>query len=86
MLSPCWIPIWRCYETKTGRPAGHVGADGSQDLMCWASCTALESRGRIEQISGNLLAVNQGTLTLYPVLLKLEQEGCDRIRVGQLRE
>jgi len=27
----------------------------------------------IEQISGDLLAVNQGTL--YPVLLKLEQEG-----------
>jgi PadR family transcriptional regulator PadR len=28
---------------------------------------------RIEQISGNLLTVNQGTL--YPVLLKLEHEG-----------
>jgi PadR family transcriptional regulator PadR len=28
---------------------------------------------RTEQISGDLLAVNQGTL--YPVLLKLEQEG-----------
>jgi PadR family transcriptional regulator PadR len=28
---------------------------------------------RIEQISGDLLAVNQGTL--YPVLLKLEHEG-----------
>lgn len=28
---------------------------------------------RIEQISGNLHSVNQGTL--YPVLLKLEQEG-----------
>lgn len=28
---------------------------------------------RIEQISGNLLAVNYGTL--YPALLKLEQEG-----------
>jgi len=28
---------------------------------------------RIEQISGDLLAVNQGTL--YPVLLKLENEG-----------
>jgi PadR family transcriptional regulator PadR len=28
---------------------------------------------RIEQISENLLAVNQGTL--YPVLIKLEQEG-----------
>ena len=28
---------------------------------------------RIEQISGDLLAVNQGTL--YPMLLRLEQEG-----------
>ena len=28
---------------------------------------------RIEQTSGNLLAINQGTL--YPVLLKLEQDG-----------
>ena len=28
---------------------------------------------RIEQISENLLAVNQGTI--YPVLIKLEQEG-----------
>ncbi len=28
---------------------------------------------RIEQISGDLLTVNQGTL--YPVLLKMEQEG-----------
>ena len=28
---------------------------------------------RIEQISGDLLAVNQGTL--YPLLLKLEQQG-----------
>jgi hypothetical protein len=30
-------------------------------------------RAHIEQISGDLLAVNQGTL--YPLLLKLEQEG-----------
>jgi PadR family transcriptional regulator, regulatory protein PadR len=29
---------------------------------------------RIEQISGELLSVNHGTL--YPVLAKLEQEGC----------
>ena len=29
---------------------------------------------RIEQISGELLAVNHGTL--YPVLAKLEQDGC----------
>jgi transcriptional regulator len=35
---------------------------------------------RIEQISGELLAVNQGTL--YPVLLKLEQEGAIRSEWG----
>jgi PadR family transcriptional regulator, regulatory protein PadR len=38
---------------------------------------------RIEQISGDLLAVNQGTL--YPVLLKREQEGRDSIGMGCLR-
>ncbi|MBV8865303.1 MAG: PadR family transcriptional regulator [Acidobacteriaceae bacterium] len=35
---------------------------------------------RIEQISGELLGVNQGTL--YPVLLKLEQEGSISSRWG----
>ncbi len=35
---------------------------------------------RIEQTSGELLAVNQGTL--YPVLLKLEQEGAIASRWG----
>jgi transcriptional regulator len=35
---------------------------------------------RIEQISGDLLAVNQGTL--YPLLLKLEQEGAIRSEWG----
>ncbi len=35
---------------------------------------------RIEQISGELLGVNQGTL--YPVLLKLEQEGSINSRWG----
>src|ERR671910_109830 len=35
---------------------------------------------RIEQISGDLLAVNQGTL--YPVLLKLEQEGAIASELG----
>jgi PadR family transcriptional regulator PadR len=36
---------------------------------------------RIEQISGDLLTVNQGTL--YPVLLKLEQEGSIASEWGQ---
>jgi len=35
---------------------------------------------RIEQISGDLLAVNQGTL--YPLLLKLEQEGSITSEMG----
>ena len=35
---------------------------------------------RIEQISDNLLSVNHGTL--YPVLLKLEQEGAIRTEWG----
>jgi PadR family transcriptional regulator PadR len=36
---------------------------------------------RIEQISGALLSVNHGTL--YPVLLKLEQEGCIQSKWGE---
>src|ERR1700720_729343 len=40
--------------------------------MCWGSLHGYGIARRIEQISGDLLAVNQGTL--YPVLLKLEQE------------
>ncbi len=36
---------------------------------------------RIEQISGDLLSVNHGTL--YPVLLKLEQEGCIKSEWGE---
>jgi len=35
---------------------------------------------RIEQISGDILDVNQGTL--YPVLLKLEQEGAVESELG----
>ncbi len=35
---------------------------------------------RIEQTSGHLLALNYGTL--YPALLKLEQEGCVRSEWG----
>ena len=37
---------------------------------------------RIELISGDLLAVNQGTV--YPVLLRLEQEGAIRSEWGAL--
>lgn len=52
---------------------------GTLSLMVLKTLEVLESlhgygiARRIEQISGDLLTLNQGTL--YPVLLKLEQEG-----------
>ena len=52
---------------------------GTLALMVLKTLDILEPRHgwaisrRIEQISGDLLAVNQGTL--YPLLLKLEHEG-----------
>src|SRR6202050_2850843 len=57
-------------------------ADVWQGTLALMVLTTLETMGplhgygiarRIEQTSGNLLAVNYGTL--YPALLKLEQEG-----------
>jgi hypothetical protein len=58
---------------KNGRPAGHVGVDDAPDSRCLGPLHGYGLARRIEQISGDLLAVNQGTL--YPALLKLEQEG-----------
>ncbi len=41
--------------------------------MCWARSTATGIARRIEQINGDVLAVNQGAH--YPLLPKLENEG-----------
>jgi len=58
-------------------------ADVWQGTLALMILKTLESMGplhgygiarRIEQISGDLLSVNYGTI--YPALLKLEQEGC----------
>jgi len=73
MLSPCWIPIWRCYETKQDVLQGTLALMVIKTLDVLGELHGFGIARRIEQISGNLLAVNQGTL--YPVLLKLEQEG-----------
>ena len=57
----------------------HVVWQGTLALMVMKTLQALGPlhgygiARRIEQISGDLLAVNQGTL--YPLLLRLEQEG-----------
>jgi PadR family transcriptional regulator PadR len=65
-----------------GRPIMKQKADVLQGTLALMVLKTLDVLGplhgygiarRIEQISGDLLAVNQGTL--YPVLLKLEQEG-----------
>jgi len=73
MLSPCWITIWRCYETKQDVLQGTLALMVLKTLDVLGELHGFGIARRIEQISGNLLAVNQGTL--YPVLLKLEQEG-----------
>ena len=54
-------------------PARHFGAHGAQNARRLGALHGYGIARRIEQISGDLLSVNQGTL--YPVLLKLEQEG-----------
>lgn len=66
--------------TGTGNPESHTEVlQGTLDLMVLKT---LETMGpqhgygiarRIEQISGDLLRMNQGTL--YPALLRLEQSG-----------
>ena len=62
-----------------GRPASHYLAAIPLALMVLKTLDVLGPQHgwgiarRIEQISGDLLAVNQGTL--YPLLLKLEHEG-----------
>lgn len=70
-----------CGKTKRARPMKQKtdvlqGTLALMVLRTLAVLAPLHGYGiarRIEQISGDLLAVNQGTL--YPVLLRLEQEG-----------
>jgi PadR family transcriptional regulator PadR len=75
----CWKPKWRCYEKGIRMKQKADVLQGTLALMVLKTLDVLgQLHGygiarRIEQISGDLLAVNQGTL--YPVLLKLEQEG-----------
>jgi PadR family transcriptional regulator, regulatory protein PadR len=80
---PVAFPEEVCY-TSVGNPieAMKDKADVLQGTLALMALKTLDVLGplhgygiarRIEQISGNLLTVNQGTL--YPVLLKLEQEG-----------
>jgi PadR family transcriptional regulator PadR len=60
-------------KEKTDVRQGTLGLMVLKTLDVLGSLHGYGIARRIEQISGDLLAVNQGTL--YPVLLKLEQEG-----------
>ena len=60
-------------KQKTDVLQGTLGLMALKTLEVLGSLHGYGIARRIEQISGDLLAVNQGTL--YPVLLKLEQEG-----------
>jgi PadR family transcriptional regulator PadR len=75
---------WKCAMLPVGNPMNEKKEkkDVLQGTLALMALKTLDVLGplhgyriarRIEQISGGLLAVNQGTL--YPVLLKLEQEG-----------
>ena len=60
-------------KEKTDVPQGSLALMVLKTLDVLGSLHGYGIARRIEQISGDLLAVNQGTL--YPLLLKLEQEG-----------
>jgi len=60
-------------KEKTDVPQGTLALMVLKTLALLGPLHGYAIARRIEQISGDLLTLNQGTL--YPVLLKLEQEG-----------
>jgi len=81
---PLLFSQWDRAILPVGNPIGHMKekTDVLQGTLALMVLKTLDVLGplhgygiarRIEQISGDLLTVNQGTL--YPVLLKLEQDG-----------
>jgi transcriptional regulator len=60
-------------KSKTDVPQGTLALMVLKTLDVLGPLHGYRIARRIEQISGDLLTLNQGTL--YPVLLKLEQEG-----------
>jgi PadR family transcriptional regulator, regulatory protein PadR len=71
--SSCWSPKGETLKQKTDVRPGTLALMVLKTLNVLGPLHGFGIARRIEQISGDLLAVNQGTL--YPVLLKLEQEG-----------
>jgi len=65
--------LWETKMKKTDVQQGTLALMVLKTLDVLGSQHGYGIARRIEQISGDLLSVNQGTL--YPLLLKLEQEG-----------
>ena len=73
MIASCWQTKGELLKQKTDVLPGTLALMVLKTLNVLGPLHGFGIARRIEQISGDLLAVNQGTL--YPVLLKLEQEG-----------
>ena len=73
MIASCWQAKGEFLKQKTDVLPGTLALIVLKTLNVLGPLHGFGIARRIEQISGDLLAVNQGTL--YPVLLKLEQEG-----------
>src|SRR5882724_1295347 len=71
-ILPVGNPIHQMKE-KTDVPQGTLALMVLKTLDVLGPLHGYGIARRIEQISGDLLTLNQGTL--YPVLLKMEQEG-----------
>jgi PadR family transcriptional regulator PadR len=69
----CGKPTRQLMKEKTDVRQGTLALMALKTLDVLGPLHGYGIARRIEQISGDLLTVNQGTL--YPVLLKLEQEG-----------
>jgi len=65
--------LWETNMSKKDVQQGTLALMVVKTLDVLGSLHGYSIARRIEQISGDLLSVNQGTI--YPVLLKLEQEG-----------
>src|SRR3982750_1989475 len=69
----CHTPVGNPMESKPDVLQGTLALMVLKTLDVLGPLHGYGLSRRIEQISGDILTVNQGTL--YPVLLKLEQEG-----------
>src|SRR6202035_3807249 len=71
--TPCWTPTGVEMKTRADIQQGTLALMVLKSLEVLGPLHGYGIARRIEHISGDQLALNQGTL--YPLLLRLEQEG-----------